>query len=95
MTMKGIATLICLLMVGCASSQEPKAVLPTTHTVLHGETLAAIADRYYGKDSRAKGIRAIQRANPKIGRGPGIQGEIVLSIPKLEAEKGSEHGVGR
>lgn len=81
--MKEIATLLCLLLVGCSSSQPTQSTLPTEHAVQHGETLAFIAQRYYGEDRRSEGMMAIVKANPQIGQGPGIQATLVLTIPEL------------
>ncbi len=84
--MKGIAILVCLLLAGCASPQPTRVALPTGHTVQRGESLALIAQRYYGEENRSEGIKAIMRANPQIGRGPGIQTKLVLTIPKLKED---------
>ena len=82
--MKGIATLLCILLVGCATPQSGKVSLPTEHAVQRGESLALIAQRYYGRENRSEGIKAIWRANPQIGKGKGIQTKVVLTIPKLK-----------
>jgi len=82
--MKGIATILCLLLVGCATPQSGEVSLPTQHAVQRGESLALIAQRYYGRENRSDGIKAIVNANPQIGQGPGIQSRLVLTIPKLK-----------
>ncbi len=92
--MKGITTLLCLLMIGCASAHQARVSLPATHIVQRGETLALIAGRYYGQENRSQGMKAVMKANPKIGRGPGIQEQLVLTIPELNTEADSEQQGG-
>ena len=56
-------------------------VLPTTHTVVSGDTLGSIALNYYGKSSKWKEIRS---ANPNVLRG-GIKLSLgmELNIPVI------------
>ena len=85
--MKEIATLLCLLLVGCTSSRPAAVALPTQHTVQRGEVLSQITRRYYGDGNESRGIKAILTDNPErrtAQSGPGIPpGPIVLTIPEL------------
>lgn len=86
--MKRLASIAMTILMGCASSKSIQLTLPVQHTVQHGETIADIAQRYYGDENRSEGINAIFKANPeikRIERGPGIPSNpLVLTIPKLE-----------
>ncbi len=81
---KGIVLVVVVLMVGCVSRAPSGATLPTTHKAQRGEFLAQIAEKYYGKGNRSRGVKAIVSANPWLGKGPGIQRPTPLAIPKLE-----------
>lgn len=65
------------------TSQPTQSTLPTKHAVQHGETLALIAERFYGECRRSKGMKVIVEANPWIGQGSGIQATLILTIPEL------------
>ena len=60
---------------------SPSVVLPTTHTVVSGDTLGSIALNYYGKSSKWKEVRS---ANPTVLRG-GIKLSLgmELNIPVI------------
>jgi nucleoid-associated protein YgaU len=77
--MKWILVLAFAVCSGCITFKVPDVA----HQVQPGETLSMIAERYYGKQNVSEGIKTIVRANPHIGKGPGIQSQLVLRIPEL------------
>jgi len=80
--MKWTILLVCAFCSSCITFKVPDVA----HEVEPGETLSMIAEQYYGKDNVSEGIKAIVRANPQIGEGPGIQSHLVLRIPELNGD---------
>ena len=59
----------------------PSVDLPTTHTVVSGDTLGSIALNYYGKSSK---WREIRDANPNVlGGGIKLSLGMNLNIPTI------------
>ena len=86
--MKWAIYIATAILMGCASPINTFSALPVQHTVLPGETIASIAQKYYGSDNRLVGARAILEANPNIRdieMEKGIRPEpVVRIIPRLE-----------
>ena len=79
--MKWTCISISLFLAVSASAQQPESIWPQYHKVQYGETIASLAEKYYGAQNLHDGITAILRVNPHIGHGPGIQRELIVMIP--------------
>jgi hypothetical protein len=82
--MKWITYICLILLTGCTTLKERAPVLPLQHTVQPGETVAILANRYYGEGRSADGFQAILNANPQLKKPLDAKNPLVLTIPKLE-----------
>ncbi len=89
--LKKLAVLSLMILAGCASPKVASPTLPAIHTVMPGETIATIAEKYYGQ-RQAEGYQAILKANPQIKDAAARGNALVLTIPKLDVEGGDTKG---
>lgn len=83
--------LACICLVGCSPSRSSRDAVTQSHTVQAGDTLAGIAEKYYGDSIQWK--RIYEANHDQLGQHIDMQVGLVLTIPPQDAAAQTQEDV--